>query len=141
MGYREHRKAYIDYLQAQKTMQRLVNERIVLFQMTQPKSPSYTDKVQGGTKTNKTEEYVIAIEQRKLKERLSEAQEIVEQRKYLLKEAEADLRRSTDIYDIVYTAKWIDGEKPDEIANKIYYSRSHVYSIIARITRQLERDL
>ena len=137
--YLIHRKAYLEYKQSQKTVQRILNEREVLFQKTQPRSPSYADKVQGGTKVNKTEEYVIDLERRRIKERLTEAEEIMKERQMLLELYETELRKSKNLYDVVYTARWIDGKKPEAIADETFYSRSHIYNIIKRISTQIER--
>jgi predicted nucleic acid-binding protein len=147
MIYLTHRKMYLQYIQAQETVQNILDEQTVLFQLTQPKS-SVTDaeRVSGGSNTPKAEEYVIGMEEAHIKERLAVAKDLMYERQALLQAKETELRRSHNIYDAVYLAKWVDGYKADKMLSVLktrgfYYSRSQVYNIMKRISRQLERDL
>ena len=69
---------------------------------------------------------------------------ILHERYDLMHMEEADLRKSKDVYDQVYVAKWIDGYKADKMikvlrTRGVYYSRSQIYNIMARIRQQIER--
>lgn len=141
--YLTHNKRYCEYLQAQSDLKEVTDEYEVVFQRTQPKG-NYSERV-SGTPKNKTEEYVIEVERRHLKRRIEDAKEIVETKKFLLDLAEEDLRKSHDIYDLIYTKRWIDHKKPKDIYREldlmgISYSRSHIYEIIKRIKLTTGRD-
>lgn len=143
MRYLEHRRRYIEYKQAQDDLNEILNEWIVAFQRTMPKI-SYGDKVQGNP-SNKTEEYVIEIENKRLRERSKVAEEIMHQKGILLDIAEKDLRKSKNIYDLIYTMKYVDELRPKDIYRKLdlmgmNYSRSHIYEIIKRIRLTTGRD-
>ena len=76
MKYLEHRKRYIEYKQACDDLNQVLDEWILAFQRTQPKI-SYGDKVQGNA-TNKIEEYVIEVENKRLRERKEVAEQIID---------------------------------------------------------------
>ena len=141
--YLEHNKQWNEYVQAQQDLQAIIDEYVVVFQRTQPKI-SYGEHTQGNP-TNKVEEYVIEVEQRQLKRRMAEAQEVLEAKKLLLGIAEEQLRKSKNIYDIIYTKKWVDHKRPKDIYRELdlmgmNYSRSHIYVVINRIKEQIQRD-
>lgn len=146
MKYLKHRKMYLDYLQAQQDVQAILDEDAVLFQLTQPKSSiSDKERVSGGSVIPKTELYIIRKEEAHINERLAEAHMILHERYDLMHMEEAELRKSKDVYDQVYVAKWIDGYKADKMMKAlrtrgVYYSRSQIYNIMTRIRKQLERD-
>ena len=146
--YLIHRKYYLAYLQAQKNVEQILDEHEVLLQRVQPKSslaeherehlPS--NPTGGGKKINKAEEYAIQVEERNIRARLKEAKDILFDRKLLLDQKEEELRKSKDIYNQVYTLRWVDGMKVDAIVMETAYSRSQVYNIIRHLERQLERS-
>lgn len=141
--YLEHNRQWNEYVQAQQDLQAIIDEYVVVFQKTQPKI-SYGEHTQGNP-TNKVEEYVIEVEQRQLKRRMSEAQEVLEAKKLLLDIAEEQLRKSKNIYDLIYTKKWVDHKRPKDIYRELdlmgmNYSRSHIYVVINRIREQIQRD-
>lgn len=143
MRYLYHRKRYLEYRQAQEDLNSILNEWIMAFQRTIPKI-TYGDKVQG-TPTNKVEEYVIELEHKQLRQRQQIAEQIIEGKAKLLEMAEADLRKSHNIYDLIYTCKWVDEMRPKEIYRKLdllgmNYSTSQIYEITKRIKAQLERS-
>jgi hypothetical protein len=140
--YLEHRKRYIEYRQAQEDLNNILNEWILAFQRTIPKI-TYGDRVQGNP-TNKVEEYVIELENKQLRQRQQIAEQIMDGKAKLLAIAEKDLRKSHNIYDIIYTFKWVDQMKPKEIYRRLdlmgmNYSTSQIYEITKRITAQIER--
>lgn len=145
MKYLRHRKMYLDYLQAQSMVQQILDEDTMLFQLTQPKSSiSDRERVSGGSVIPKAELYIIRKEEAHINERLTEAHMILHERYDLMHLEEADLRKSKDVYDQVYVAKWIDGYKADKMikvlrTRGVYYSRSQIYNIMARIRQQIER--
>lgn len=146
--YLEHRKYFIAYQHALKAVERIVDEREQLLAKVQPKSSlaeherefMKSNPPTGGQFINKVEEYVIEAEQRKIKERLEEAKAIMTERHGLLMQKENELRKSRDIYNTIYTMKWVDGQKTETIVRETGYSRSQVYAIIGHITKQIERN-
>ena len=136
--YLIHRKFYLAYIDAQDKVKKIVDEREDLLARVQPKS-SLSEHVDGGTRINKAEEYIIATEQKRIKERLTEAKEILKEREELLKQKEKELRQSRDIYNVIYTGKWVDGKKTEQIVIDTGYSRSQVYNIMGHISKQIER--
>lgn len=135
------------YKDAVDRVERVLNEYEVISQKVQPKSSlaeherEFSPLVVAalGQSINKSEEYVIAMEQHKIEERLHSAKLILQERTELLRLKEEELRRSKSIYNMIYTAKWVDGLKPDAIVRETGYSRSQVYNIINHITKQVER--
>lgn len=145
MRYLEHRKRYVEYKQAQEDLNRILDEWILAFQKTQPKSMTYGDKVQTSITGSMLDEYVIAVEDKRLYSRIKAAKQIMESKGELVKIAEEDLRKSRNIYDLIYTAKWVDEMKPKEIYRKLdlmgmNYSTSQIYEISKRIKSQIERS-
>ena len=147
--YLEHRKYYLRYLEAQKKVEAILNEYEIISQKVQPKNSlaeherEFSKEVNlpaSGQKVSKVDEYVIAMEQRKIRKRLDDAKLILKERKELLDIKEQELRKSRDIYNRIYTLKWVDGIKVDSIIEETGYSRSQVYSIIKRLHKQLERS-
>lgn len=138
--YKEHRKEYLSYMHAQEVVNEIAEEYLLLFQRTQPHSPSYNDvRMQG---VNVIEEYAIEVERTNLRQRIADAEKVLELKKKLLDLKEADLRKSHDIFDIVYAAKWIDCKKPREIIRELDfagmdYSESRIYEITKRIKAEI----
>ena len=147
MLYLEHRKQYLLYREASDNVERILNEYEMIAQKVQPKSSlaeherEFSPVVVAalGQSINKSEEYVIAMEQHKIEERLYSAKLILQERTELLRLKEEELRKSKNIYNMVYTLKWVDGLKPDAIVKETGYSRSQVYNIINHLQAQLER--
>lgn len=141
--YLEHNKQYNEFVQAQNDLQAVIDEYLVVFQKTQPKI-SYGEHTSGNP-TNKVEEFVIEVEQKQLRKRMAEAQQVLEAKKILLDIAEEHLRKSRNIYDLIYLKKWVDHKRPKDIYRELdlmgmNYSRSHIYVIINRIKAQVDRD-
>ena len=58
-----------------------------------------------------------------------------------LEQKEQELRKSRDIYNMIYRCKWVDEMKPEAIVFATGYSRSQVYSILGHLEKQLERGV
>lgn len=146
--YLEHRKQYLLYKDALQKVEDVLNEYEVISAKIHPKSPlaeherEFSPVVVAafGQSINKSEEYVIAMEQHRIEERLYSAKLILQERHELLKLKEEEIRKSKDIYNMIYVAKWIDGLKNDAIVKQTGYSRSQVYNIVGHLTKQLERS-
>lgn len=138
----------MDYLRAQKAVEEIIDQQEMLIQRLQPKSSLAEHEREhlpanptgGGQKVNKAEEYVISMEQLMIKARLAEARAVLNNRKILLDLKEEELRKSRDIFNMIYTLKWVDNLKSELIIEETGYSRSQVYNIINQLERQLERS-
>ena len=146
--YLEHRKCYIACKEAEKMVEAILDEREVLLQRVQPKSSLAEHEREhmpsnpqgGGQRVNKAEEFVIEAERRKIRERLEDARELLADRRELLVQKEAELLKSRDVYNVIYSCKWVYGMKADAIVQYTNYSRSQIYAIIKHIKRQIERN-
>lgn len=146
--YLEHRKLYLQYREAVQKVENVLNDYEIISAKVQPKSSlaeherEFSPVVVAafGQSINKSEEYVIAMEQHRIEERLYAAKLILQERTELLRLKEEEIRKSKDIYNMVYVAKWIDGLKPDAIVKQTGYSRSQVYNILGHLTKQIERS-
>ena len=145
--YLEHRNKYIAYRVAKQRVERILDERERLITKVQPKSPfaeherefMTSNPPTGGAFVNKVEEYVIEAEARRIKERLAEAKEIMNERYDLLMQVEAELRKSKDVHNVIYLLKYVDGVKADAIVQQTGYSRSQVYNILSYIDKTIVR--
>lgn len=135
-NYREHIREYIEYLDAQAVLNEVVDAYDAAFQRTQPHSPCYYG-VKTDSRKNRVEEFVIEVESKDLKRRIEDAQMILNLKTEMLKLKESELRKSADVYDTVYVAKWIDHKTVNEITRKLGYSQSQVYEIIKRIKKDV----
>ena len=143
MVYLDHRKRDVEYQQACDDLAEILDEWTLAFQRTVPKI-SYGDKVQGNP-VNKIEEYIIEVEEKGLRQRKEVAEQIIDGRKKLLAEAEGILRKSGNIYDLIYTMRWVDGLRPKDVYRRLdlmgkNYSESQIYEITKRIRAQIERS-
>lgn len=148
--YLIHRKYYIAFLIAQQNVEAILNEWEQISARAQPRNPLSEHEREfvstvvipaSGGSVNKAEQYVIEMDQRKIRERLKEAKEIMAERFDLLDQKEEEIRKSADLYDKVYVEKWLNGMKAEDIADKLHYSRSQVYKIIRHISAQIERSV
>lgn len=135
---------YLDYLDIQhkyilsmQEVDKILNEKELLFQRTQPKSPVMDiERVSGGSPENKIETYIVELERKKIDERLKKAKEIMHDRHELYLLSLEDLKRSKDKYDMIFVLKWIDGKNAREISRLLHYSESHVYRMINKIKKR-----
>lgn len=147
--YLIHRKYYIAFLMAQQKVDAILTEWEQISAKAQPRCTLAEHErdfiatnaipVKGGA-ISKAEQYAIEMEQRRIKERLSEAKALLAERFNLLDQKEDEIRKSADLYDRVYTLRWLDGVKAEDIADRLHYSRSQVYKIIGHISAQIERS-
>lgn len=143
MIYLEYERYKERLLVAQKLFNDILAEAEELFAITQVKSTKYgRDRVQTSTKRDNFDAYLCAKEARQIDRRLQEIKSLLDNRKYLLKEKETELRASKDIDDLIYVYKFVDGKKADWIARKMNYSESQIFRRAARIKEaiQCERE-
>ena len=129
------------YIETQRLLETILNEKEELFTRTQPKAVVYDkEKVTGGKNENAFEDYIIAKERKQIDQRLQEARSLAEDRKNLLALKESDLRGSKDIRDKIYTAKFIDRYRNYKIARMFHYSRSQIDRYLSFIRKVLKEE-
>ena len=138
MLYLDYKRYKMKYLEAQEAVNAILDEKTILFQKTQPKSSiSENERVDGGTRVNQTEEYVIAMEQRHINERLAEAKALMLDRMDMLRQKEMELRASNKKEDVIYVLKCLDDLSIKDISKQIAYSEAQVYRILKIIRKNL----
>lgn len=130
------------YYEAQQRYNEILNEKEVIFAITQPKATNYEkERVSGGTPLNTFDEYLILKDKQQIDQRLYEVKSILEDRSRLLKLKEQELKASTNIQDKIYTYRYINKMKIHKICRLVGYSEAQVYRILKTIKNNLNNDL
>ena len=138
MLYEEYEELRTQYKTAQENYAELLEEKESLFLRTQPSAVAYDkDSVSIGSPKDVFADYVGQIEC--VDARLKIAEGILNNRHTLLKHKEEELRKSKDIYNVIYVYRYIDGVKAKHIVKRVPYSRSQVYNILNKIKMDIER--
>lgn len=138
MHYLDYIRYKLKYSESQEAVNDILDEKTLIFQRTQPQSSiSDGERVDGGTRINKTEEYVIALEQRHINERLAEAKALMMDRLDMLRQKETELRASTRKEDVIYVLKYLDGLNIKDITHQVSYSEAQVYRVLKIIRRNI----
>ena len=138
MLYLEYETYKRKYHAIQNEYNAILTEKEGLFTKTQAKAIRYDkERVQSSVGGNGFDEYLIAVEQKKIDERLTVARQLLEDRERLLRLKEIELRQSHDRMDLIYTMRYVDGKKPHVIAKALNYSNSQVYRILDKIKSNL----
>ena len=116
----------------------LLTEKERLFVRTQPNAIRY-DKlnVKSSPNSNVLEDYVIEKEKKQLDRRIAEMKVLLDDRRNLMLLKEAELRKSKDMYDRIYTMRYLEDMSVERIAKKVNYSVSQVYRILTKIIASL----
>ena len=139
MLYLDYECAKQRYQDAQNSVNAILNEAEELFAMTQPNSVRVDkERVSGGKQENVFEAYLIEKERRCIDQRLLEAKSLLEERKYLLKLKEQELRSSKESFDRIYRYRYIDKLQGWKIAKMIGYSKSQVYRILSMMGQEIK---
>ena len=126
------------YFESQNKYDEILREKEYLFSKTQPKA-ARTDKIIISTSpTNVFDEYLVVKEKKKIDQRLEEIKTIVEDRSKLLKLKEIELRHSKNIWDRIYTMRYLDNLNIYKISFVLNYSQSQVYRKLERIDRSIK---
>ena len=149
MIYLDFHRYMSKYKMAQKAVDKILDEKEILFQKTQPKSTlkdherEFDKKINVSSSghnndTSVSERYVIELEQKQIQERLDNAKAIMQERLIMVNQVEPELRASKDPFDIIYVMKYLDSMSVREIAESTYYSESHVYWALRRISHKIK---
>ena len=128
------------YLDAQRMYDTILSEKEELFSKTQPKTVSYDkEKISGGHGTDAFEQYIMDLERKKITQRLNEIKSLMDDRGHLLELKEQELRQSKDLYDRIYSLRYLEHRKPENIAHNIGYSVSQIYRILTNIDERCDK--
>lgn len=137
MLYMEYEALKQDYHDTLNRFKHILDKKEVIFQKTQPHSMSYDEeRVSGGERVNKADAYMIDLE--KLGKELEVAEFIIDKRLRLLRFKEFEIRKSTDIYDIIYCLRYIDRCRILTIAKKTNYSKTSVNRCLKKIRQNIK---
>ena len=139
MVYQEYVRCKREYEKSIKILMELLDEKTLIFMKTQPKSPvTDYERIDGGERKNKNEEYVSELEEKRIDERIENAKNTLSGRNLILMSIQDDLRLSKNKYDMVYCCRWLDGMRTGDISRYLNYSESHVYRIIKKIKKDIK---
>jgi len=150
MLYVDYERFKRKYLDAQRAYDSILTEKEALFQKTQPNSTmgeyerefdkSICVGAVGGSRINQIEEYVIAIEDKQINERLAEAKSILDDRAALLNQKERELRKSKIIDDELYILRYLENKRTKEISRILNYSEPQIYRKLKIIRQKIKDD-
>ena len=138
MIYKTYEEYKNRYYMTQQNYNDLLTEKERLFVRTQPNAIRY-DKlnVKSSPNSNVLEDYVIEKEKKQLDRRIAEMKVLLDDRRNPMLLKEAELRKSKDMYDRIYTMRYLEDMSVERIAKKVNYSVSQVYRILTKIIASL----
>lgn len=140
MIYLEYEECKQKYAEAQKRFDAVLTEQERLFTKTLPNAIRYDMvNVQVSVGSNNVEEYIIAMQEKGIDEKLKECRQNLEDRARLLKAKEEELKKSHDKMDKIYILKYLDGFNYLQIAEALNYSKTQVYRILNKIHREITK--
>lgn len=141
MVFLDYERAKIKYYKAQEWLDEALNEQEKLMTRTMPSAINYQKPVvQNSPDGNVFDDYLIAKEEKKVKRKIAQRRQLLEDRERLLILKEKELRKSHDKMDIVYVNWKIDGQSPEAISEALHYSKSQVYRMIGGIKSAIRKD-
>ena len=139
MLYVEYNQLRTKYILVQMQYDAILSEQEELFLRTQPTGVNFEkERVTGGDQANPFDAYLIAKEQKRIDERLSEIKSILDDRKELLDLKERELRASKDWNDIIFKYYYLDNLSITKIENRIPYSRVQIWRKLNEIKANLK---
>lgn len=140
MIYLEYEMYKIKYIESQEQFSMVLTEKERLLTKTMPSAIRYDkDKVQSSPTGNILEDYVVALEDEHIDEKLNQLRQILNDRKLLLEIKERELRQSQDMPDKVYVHRYIDGHGINRISRDLSYSKSQIYRILGQIEKRCDK--
>lgn len=141
MVFLDYEREKIKYYKAQEWFDEALNEQERLITRTMPSAIRYNKPVvQSSPDGNVMDDYVIAMEEKRIKRKIAHRRQLLEDRERLLSIKEKELRKSHDKIDIVYVNWKIDGQSPEQISEALHYSKSQVYRMIGGIKSAIRKD-
>jgi hypothetical protein len=129
--YLEYERIKNKYAAVQEQFAQALMEKERLFTRTLPSAIRYDkDKVQNSVDDNPLEDFVISAEEKELDGKISRFRTLLDDWRVLLEVKEAELRKSKDIFNIIYVMRYIDGYPVSRIAKLLHYNRQWIYKKI-----------
>lgn len=140
MLYLEYAKLRLKVQKLEDELDKALDERQEIFERTQPKSVDYKkERVNSQSTVNTNDSYLIALERRRIDERVKEYKSTLNDRETLLGKKESKLRASSNRYDKVYCKIYLDCRKVGVISKELNYSRSQVNRMLKEIRANIGR--
>ena len=141
MLYLDYERAKARFYASQKMFESALLEKERLFTITQPKAITYDkDTVQTSPNGDVLDNYVIALEEEKIEEKLAPIRRLLKDRERLLYIKERELRESPDRHDKVYVCRFLEGMSIRGIAKNLNYSKSEIYRTLQSIKKHINKD-
>ena len=129
--YIEFERISNKYSALQKAFTDTLLEKERLFMQTLPGAIRYDkDKVQATADGSPLEDYVVNVDTKELDAKLARYRALLDDWKVLMEVKEAELRKSKDIFNIIYVMRYIDGYPVSRIAKLLHYNRQWIYKKI-----------
>lgn len=140
MLYLEYAKLRLKVQKLEDELDKALDEQQEIFERTQPKSVDYKkERVNSQSTVNTNDSYLIALERRRIDERVKEYKSTLNDRETLLEAKESKLRASNNRYDRVYYKSQLEYKKIGVIARELNYSRSQVNRMLKEIRANIGR--
>lgn len=141
MVFLEYEREKRKFEKAQEWFDDALNEQERLITKTMPSAIRYNKpNVQSSQEGNVLDDYLIAMEEKKIKRKIAHRRQLLEDRERLLIIKEKELRKSHDKMDVIYVFWKIDGQSPEAISEALHYSKSQVYRVIGGIKSAIRKD-
>lgn len=140
MLYLEYAKLRLKVQKLEDELDKALDERQEIFERTQPKSVDYKkERVNSQVTVNSNDNYLIALERRRIDERVKWYKDTLEEENERLGAKESKLRASNNRYDRVYCKIYLDCAKVGVILKELNYSRSQVNRMLKEIRANIGR--
>lgn len=83
--------------------------------------------------------YLNQLEERNINKRIEEVKKIIQDREYILKKTEEQLRASKATDDQVYVYRFLEKKKVYQITGLVNYSERHVNNFLQRIRENIRK--
>ena len=135
MLYEEHAALVRKRRDAAHTLNRLIDERSVMFQMTQGGGDG--EPVKSSPKNDKFDNYLVALEKSGIDNKITEARIIYEMWEQRVRETEYQLRISRSVNDQIYIKRWVDHKGVKRIGKEVGYSERQTRRIIKKMSENV----
>ena len=139
MLFEEHAALVRKRRDAAHILNRLIDERSMMFQMTQGGGEG--EPVVTSPKNDKFDNYLIALEKSGIDDKIANAQINYNLWDRRCKDTETELRQSRTILDQIYVRRWIDGKGTRRIANEMHYSRRQIERHIKKMSQNVAKAM
>lgn len=136
MNYKEYYETYYNYRQAKNKLQKMHNELADTINALLSVSSEIKENP---TFSNSSNDKMMNLTLKKvdLEAQIPLATELLKIRENQRKESEQELRKSSDVKDIIYFKYFIDHIKVKNISSQISYAREYTYELLKSIRKDI----